>query len=761
MKEEGGGLSTMLGLNPGLRDGPAPPFPGFPGFRGLPGVLGPPGPHGAPLNGPPPPPSSNPLPNMWPFIWNHISNMLPQLSIARMDPLSQNFSLRWNQHQANMLNVFGKLLQSEDFCDVTLACDGGSLKCHKIVLAASSNYFQKLFMDNCSDHPIVFLKDVKAVQIRAILDYMYKGEVSVAQEELPSLLRVAELLCVKGMIEEQRDCKDFRERKDLRDIHRPRTPDAAPPNNVAPPKTTPNGVDPLSSPGSMPTPHTPTSAPLPPPPGAGMPPNFRPFMTPPGPNSTPPFPMWPLPGLFPGAHNIFNHREMKQDVSPGPPKDRHKIPSGSSSDKEVPIPPLIPREGPESDEKASYDRHNGDHDSHNYPDPRNPYNNEKSQKNGLGYSGPHGMGKLEGIAGYVPAQRLEWKRYKQYTRNDIMAAIEEVKKGKSALQVSKKFNIPSRTLYDKVKKMGITTGRQQQRKSMNSNFNAYSSAFPGLNMMAPLNHMPDGMPMENPYKNLMDRIKEVREDDESRDSRDHAGRHDDHKMKEHHESRKDLGPMPFSILPPHMLNMMERIKSEGGGPDPRDREDTHDTETQRSSPMNLSSEKDDYNKRTSDSFPMSPSPSSGASNCQNSPSSCANTDSYERSSTTHDRYHDRDSDPRGPTSSPPPHGNHAHLDIRAQFLAGLRRLDDTGHSDSHSPESLDLATTGHHHPSKGHMNDYAHGNQDNLPPRKRKVSQDVDVDSPPGARINLPEHKVGGINGLHDVEGRENSAIVN
>ena len=32
--------------------------------------------------------------------------------------------------------------------------------------------------------------------------------------------------------------------------------------------------------------------------------------------------------------------------------------------------------------------------------------------------------------GYVPTQRLEWKRYKQYTRNDIMAAIEEVKKGK-------------------------------------------------------------------------------------------------------------------------------------------------------------------------------------------------------------------------------------------------------------------------------------------------------------------------------------------
>jgi hypothetical protein len=44
------------------------------------------------------------------------------------------------------------------FCDVTLACDGGSIKCHKMVLAASSPYFHKLFMETSCDHPIVFLK---------------------------------------------------------------------------------------------------------------------------------------------------------------------------------------------------------------------------------------------------------------------------------------------------------------------------------------------------------------------------------------------------------------------------------------------------------------------------------------------------------------------------------------------------------------------------------------------------------------------------
>ena len=56
------------------------------------------------------------------------------------------------------------------------------------------------------------------------------------------------------------------------------------------------------------------------------------------------------------------------------------------------------------------------------------------------------------IAAYVPTQKLEWKRYKQYTNSDIQAAIEAVKSGMSALQASRKFKVPSRTLYDKVRR---------------------------------------------------------------------------------------------------------------------------------------------------------------------------------------------------------------------------------------------------------------------------------------------------------------------
>lgn len=70
---------------------------------------------------------------------------------------------------------------------------------------------------------------------------------------------------------------------------------------------------------------------------------------------------------------------------------------------------------------------------------------------------------MSGIATYVPPQNREWKRYKQYTRDDISAAIDAVRNGMSALQAARLFKVPSRTLYDKVKKLGITTSRPFKR----------------------------------------------------------------------------------------------------------------------------------------------------------------------------------------------------------------------------------------------------------------------------------------------------------
>ncbi|GAB6028196.1 hypothetical protein CHUAL_002398 [Chamberlinius hualienensis] len=114
---------------------------------------------------------------------------------------TQQFCLKWNNHQLNMLSVFDHLLQSEAFVDVTLACEGSSLKAHKMVLSACSPYFQNLFMENPCQHPIVILKDIQYNDMKSIIDFMYKGEVNVSQEQLSALLKTADTLKVKGLAE--------------------------------------------------------------------------------------------------------------------------------------------------------------------------------------------------------------------------------------------------------------------------------------------------------------------------------------------------------------------------------------------------------------------------------------------------------------------------------------------------------------------------------------------------------------------------------
>ncbi|XP_059619550.1 protein tramtrack, beta isoform-like isoform X3 [Phlebotomus argentipes] len=114
---------------------------------------------------------------------------------------SQRFCLRWNNHQTNLLSVFDQLLHAETFTDVTLAVEGQYLKAHKMVLSACSPYFQALFVNHPEKHPIVILKDVPFADMKSLLDFMYRGEVSVDQERLTAFLRVAESLRIKGLTE--------------------------------------------------------------------------------------------------------------------------------------------------------------------------------------------------------------------------------------------------------------------------------------------------------------------------------------------------------------------------------------------------------------------------------------------------------------------------------------------------------------------------------------------------------------------------------
>ena len=58
---------------------------------------------------------------------------------------------------------------------------GQHTKAHKMILCACSPYFKNLLEQNPAKHPIIILKDVPFAHLTAILEFMYAGEVNVAQ----------------------------------------------------------------------------------------------------------------------------------------------------------------------------------------------------------------------------------------------------------------------------------------------------------------------------------------------------------------------------------------------------------------------------------------------------------------------------------------------------------------------------------------------------------------------------------------------------
>lgn len=58
-------------------------------------------------------------------------------------------------------------------------------------------------MENPCKHPVVIFKNVKFEDLANIVEFMYKGEVSISQDSLSSFLHVAEMLQVRGLSENQ------------------------------------------------------------------------------------------------------------------------------------------------------------------------------------------------------------------------------------------------------------------------------------------------------------------------------------------------------------------------------------------------------------------------------------------------------------------------------------------------------------------------------------------------------------------------------
>ena len=73
--------------------------------------------------------------------------------------MSEKLCLKWNDFQENVKSAFGSLREDNEFADVTLACeDGQQIEAHKVILAASSPFFQNLLRRSRNPHPLIYMR---------------------------------------------------------------------------------------------------------------------------------------------------------------------------------------------------------------------------------------------------------------------------------------------------------------------------------------------------------------------------------------------------------------------------------------------------------------------------------------------------------------------------------------------------------------------------------------------------------------------------
>ena len=93
--------------------------------------------------------------------------------------MAEKLRVQWNDYQENVKSAFGHLRGTNDFVDVTLACeDGQQIEAHKVILAASSPFFQRILKGNKHSHPLIYMRGVKSGDLTDFVDFLYYGRVA-------------------------------------------------------------------------------------------------------------------------------------------------------------------------------------------------------------------------------------------------------------------------------------------------------------------------------------------------------------------------------------------------------------------------------------------------------------------------------------------------------------------------------------------------------------------------------------------------------
>ncbi|CAG5129308.1 unnamed protein product [Candidula unifasciata] len=115
-------------------------------------------------------------------------------------------------HSKEILSTMNCLRKADKLCDVILRVDKKCFPAHRIVLAASSDYFSAMFTNGMKeqDKLVIDLHEIPSSMMEILLDFVYTETVEVSVENVQELLPAACLLQLTGV---KNACCRFLERQ--------------------------------------------------------------------------------------------------------------------------------------------------------------------------------------------------------------------------------------------------------------------------------------------------------------------------------------------------------------------------------------------------------------------------------------------------------------------------------------------------------------------------------------------------------------------
>ncbi|XP_057665007.1 zinc finger and BTB domain-containing protein 14-like isoform X1 [Diorhabda carinulata] len=112
--------------------------------------------------------------------------------------LQKSVRLYTDKHFENIGNIFTNLYEDSLLTDCILYCKDGSLKAHKVILAASSRYFRQVFIEHNDDNAI-FMYGISYSQLKKLIELIYRGSIDIPNDCFDSVYGLCEELKITGV----------------------------------------------------------------------------------------------------------------------------------------------------------------------------------------------------------------------------------------------------------------------------------------------------------------------------------------------------------------------------------------------------------------------------------------------------------------------------------------------------------------------------------------------------------------------------------